>query len=139
MDKEFSINNLVSECKDNPIVSRELDVNLIAESDKKQKKEQNSNMLVKTILERKKKMMDLYDQIYDLCWDLILKENDNRKTDIVFNVLSIANGIPEYDSYECLLLIRNKLWKQNINATIISRTQIFISWKNIVESLFSKT
>jgi hypothetical protein len=55
---------------------------------------------------------------------------DINITDIIFEI-SLANfGIKLYNSLECLYYIQKKLRDNNFDTLIISKSQIFVSWKN---------
>jgi len=104
--------------------------------DNKQKKEKSDpKILVKTIIDRKKKNIELYDEIYSICWNRIIKANEDGKTDLIFRINEKNNIHMEYDPLTCLILIRNKLWKQGLIAKVITNTQLFISWKNLEDAI----
>jgi len=104
--------------------------------DNKQKKEKSDpKILVKTIIDRKKKNIELYDEIYSICWNRIIKANEDGTTDLIFRINEKNNIHMEYDPLTCLILIRNKLWKQGLIAKVITNTQLFISWKNLEDAI----
>ena len=58
-----------------------------------------------------------------------------KLTDVFYAVGDNFFGYKHYNSKKCLEYIQNKLRKKNFETLICSNKQIFISWKNIVNSL----
>jgi hypothetical protein len=78
----------------------------------------------------KKKINDTYENKYNECLMKINNAIDINITDIIFEI-SLANfGIKLYNSLECLYYIQKKLRDNNFDTLIISKSQIFVSWKN---------
>jgi len=83
----------------------------------------------------KNKTKDLYDTKYKECLLKIDNAIDMKLTDVFYAVGDNFFGYKNYNSKKCLEYIQNKLRKKNFETLICSNKQIFISWKNIVNSL----
>ncbi len=83
----------------------------------------------------KTKTKDLYETKYKECLLKIDNAIDMKLTDVFYNVGDNYFGYKNYNSKKCLEYIQNKLRKKNFETLICSNKQIFISWKNIVNSL----
>lgn len=91
----------------------------------------NSNVLMNTIKKKREKKMNFYKQMLRYCHQSINNANDILKTDILFSVPDNTTECLEYDSYECLKFISDKLKEDFIDSVIISNTSMFITWKFI--------
>jgi hypothetical protein len=58
-----------------------------------------------------------------------------KLTDVFFTVGDNFFGYKNYNSKKCLEYIQNKLRKKNFDTLIYSPKQIFVSWKNIINSI----
>ena len=87
--------------------------------------------------EQKEKLRtkDLYETKYRECLNKINDAVDIKLTDTFFTVGDNFFGYKNYNSKKCLEFIQNKLRKKNFETLIYSNKQIFISWKNIINSL----
>ena len=87
--------------------------------------------------EQKEKLRtkDLYETKYRECLNKIDNAVDIKLTDTFFTVGDNFFGYKNYNSKKCLEFIQNKLRKKNFETLIYSNKQIFISWKNIINSL----
>ncbi len=83
----------------------------------------------------KTKTKDLYETKYKECLLKIDNAIDMKLTDVFYIVGDNYFGYKNYNSKKCLEYIQNKLRKKNFETLICSNKQIFISWKNIVNSL----
>lgn len=91
----------------------------------------DSDMLLKNIRKKKEKLNECYNSVYKSCCNSILSADNSGLTDIIYEV---QQDIPEclgYNSANCLNFIREKLKRQRISCLVMTRTKIFISWKNI--------
>lgn len=79
----------------------------------------------------KKKIDDLYEELYKECLIKINNAIELNITDIVYNVGLTYFGYPTYNSYECIKYIDSRLKEKKFLTLIISNRDIFISWKNI--------
>jgi hypothetical protein len=82
-------------------------------------------------INEKKKIDDLYDELYKYCLIKINTAIELNITDIIYNVGLSYFGYLNYNSLECLKYIDIKLKEKNFLTLIISNDGIFISWKNI--------
>jgi hypothetical protein len=76
-------------------------------------------------------VLEVYEEKFKEC---LLKINDGidiNLTDIFFTISKGYFGCKKYESLECLKYIEKKLRKKNFETLIISKTEIFISWKKI--------
>ena len=113
--KDFSVNTLVESNTFKSTISDDYIINKI-----------KSNKIVE-----KKKIDDLYEELYKECLVKINTALELNITDIIFNVGISYFGYPTYNSYECIKFIDTKLKEKKFLTMIISNKDIFISWKNI--------
>ena len=78
---------------------------------------------------------DLYETKYRECLNKINNAIDMKLSDTFFLVGDNFFGYKNYNSKKCLEYIQNKLRKKNFETLIYSPKQIFISWKNIINSV----
>lgn len=78
---------------------------------------------------------DLYETKYRECLNKINDAIDMKLTDVFFTVGDNFFGYKNYNSKKCLDYIQNKLRKKNFDTLITNSKSIFVSWKNIVNSL----
>lgn len=78
---------------------------------------------------------DLYETKYRECLNKINNAIDMKLTDTFFLVGDNFFGYKNYSSKKCLEYIQNKLRKKDFETLIYSPKQIFISWKNIINSI----
>jgi hypothetical protein len=113
--KDFSVNTLVESNTFKSTISDDYIVNKI-----------KSNKI-----NEKKKIDELYNELYRECLVKINTALELNITDIIFNVGLSYFGYPTYNSYECIKIIQEKLKEKKFLTMIISNKDIFISWKNI--------
>ena len=98
----------------------------------------SDDFIVNKIKLNKKNEIAKRDELYETKYkECLLKINDSVElnlTDIIFSVELSYFGYKSYNSFECLNYIQKKLIKNNFLTLIISSKEIFISWKNIIES-----
>ena len=80
------------------------------------------------------KINDLYETKYKECLIKINNAIELNLTDIIFSVGITYFGYQNYNSFECVKHIENKLKDKNFLTLKISLKDIFISWKNIIDS-----
>ncbi len=78
---------------------------------------------------------DLYETKYRECLNKINDAIDMKITYVFFTVGDNFFGYKNYNSKKCLEFIQNKLRKKNFDTLITNNKSIFVSWKNIVNSL----
>jgi hypothetical protein len=83
----------------------------------------------------KNKIKDLYETKYKECLNKIDNAIDMKLTDVFFAVGDSFFGYKNYSAKKCLEYIQSKLRKKNFETLICNNKQIFISWKNVVDSL----
>ena len=83
----------------------------------------------------KLKTKDLYETKYKECLNKIDNAIDMKFTDVFFTVGDNFFGYKNYSSKKCLEYIQNKLRKKNFDTLICTPKQIFVSWKNIINSI----
>lgn len=113
--RDFSVNTLVESNTFKTTISDDYIVNKI-----------KSNKIAE-----KKKIDDLYEELYKECLVKINTALELNITDIIFNVGISYFGYPTYNSYECIKFIETRLKEKNFLTMIVSNKDIFISWKNI--------
>lgn len=84
--------------------------------------------------ERKKKVINEYKKIFNLCLNKIKTANKINKTDMVFEVPKVIFTCPDYDYRECLEKIEISLRELCMDTLILSNDTIFISWYNIKDN-----
>lgn len=82
-------------------------------------------------INEKKKNDDLYEELYKNCLIKINTTIELNMTDIIYNIGLSYFGYINYNSFECLKYIDNKLKEKKFLTLIMSNNDIFISWKNI--------
>lgn len=90
--------------------------------------------LMKSNEKNKKKTLQQYQKIYNLCLNKIDMANIHKMTDIIYNVPKAVFRYPLYDPLECLNYIENNLRALYMDTLILSNSSIFISWANIKEN-----
>lgn len=113
--KDFSVNTIVESNTFKSTISDDYIINKI-----------KTNKMVE-----KKKIDDLYQELYKECLVKINTALESNITDIIFNVGISYFGYPTYNPYECIKFIDTKLKEKKFLTMIISNKEIFISWKNI--------
>ena len=113
--KDFSVNTLIESNTFKSTISDDYIINKI-----------KSNKI-----NEKKKITDLYEELYKECLVKINTAVELNITDIIFNVGISYFGYPTYNSLECIKFIEKKLKDKKFLTMIISNKDIFISWKNI--------
>ena len=112
---EFSVNTLIESNTFKSTISDDYVINKI-----------KSNKI-----NEKKKIDDLYEELYKQCLIKINTAVELNMTDIVYSVGLSYFGYTCYNSFECIKYIETKLKEKKFLTLIISNDNIFISWKNI--------
>ena len=129
MDK-LSINNLFPSNND----FGPLDVYSLFNSKKKNKNNQinfNIDKLINLREDRKKKVLEQYEKVFQRCLNKINLVNSLDKFDIIFQVPKWIYGFNDYTSIECLLHLQSNLIKLHFDTLLISSKSIYISWKDL--------
>ena len=82
-------------------------------------------------INNKKKIDDLYGELYIQCLIKINTAIEINLTEIIYSVELYYFGYSNYNSFECIGYIESKLKEKNFLTMIMSNKDIFISWKNI--------
>lgn len=93
------------------------------------------NKIKNNVKNEKIRTKDLYETKYKECLNKIDNAIDMKMTDVFFTVGDNFFGYKNYSSKKCLEYIQNKLRKKNFDTLIYSPKQIFVSWKNIINSI----
>ena len=93
------------------------------------------NKIKNNVKNEKTRTKDLYETKYKECLNKIDNAIDMKMTDVFFTVGDNFFGYKNYNSKKCLEYIQNKLRKKNFDTLIYSSKQIFVSWKNIINSI----
>jgi hypothetical protein len=80
---------------------------------------------------KRKKLLQQYMAIYNLCCAKIKEANSFAITDIIFEVVNFIPECQEYKPKKCLKFIKKRLNEQLIDTYIISDTKIFITWAKL--------
>ena len=76
-------------------------------------------------------VIEVYEEKFKECLLKINDAIDINITDIFVTVSKGHFGCKKYYSYDCLKYIEDKLRKKKFETLIISKTEIFISWKKL--------
>jgi hypothetical protein len=101
------------------------------EQKKKIKTKIDIDRLVNLREERKKKVIDQYDKVFNMCMSKVKLANEMNKFNIIYEVPEMVFGYFEYKPFECMQHIESKLKEYNFDTRIISNKLIFISWLNL--------
>lgn len=83
-------------------------------------------------INEKKKIDNLFEELYKMCLIKINNAIELNMTDIIYTVGLSYFGYPQYNSFECIKYIETKLKEKKFLTLIISNKDVFISWKNII-------
>jgi hypothetical protein len=89
------------------------------------------NKIKSNKINEKKKIDELYEGLYRECLIKINNAIESNICDIIFSIGISYFGYPTYNSLECIKYIEKKLKDKKFLTLIISKKDIFISWKNI--------
>ena len=89
------------------------------------------NKIKNNKLNDKKKIDDLYEELYKQCLIKINTSVELNMTDTIYTIGLSYFGYSNYSSFECIKYIQTKLNEKKFLTLIISNKDIFISWKNI--------
>ena len=127
MDK-ININNLFPASSDN---FKPLDVeSLFNLNEQKNKKKMNFNVdrLIKLREERKNKVLFQYEKVFGFCLNKITLANNMNKLEVVYDLPEAMYGSFEYNVFDCLMFIDEKLKEMGLETLIINENTIYISW-----------
>lgn len=133
--ERLNINNMFPESKireDKPLDVRSLYYS--TEKRRSKKVEFKVEDITKRWEEKRKKVVQQYKKVYNMCLNAIKNSNKMNKFDIVYEVPIAVYMCPDYSSVECLEYIEEKLKKLYLDTLIINHFSIFISWVNIKEN-----
>ena len=88
-----------------------------------------SNILLEKREKRRREKLNYYNQMLISCHKRIKDADDDQASDIVFTVNESVPECKEYNSLECLEYISDKLRKEDLDTTILTPTNMFITWK----------
>jgi hypothetical protein len=133
----LNIENLFSCENSKPITNGKLDINTLFKKNIITENEVifSSEILLNNIIKKKKKIKETYTIMYKSCCDKIISANAVGITDIIYEIPSTVQKCIDYNSYDCLILIKDKLQEQHMLSTIISPNKIFITWNDIEKKL----
>jgi len=94
-------------------------------------REFDSSVLLKSIYDRRSRLRKNYVIIFNKCCERIKATNNYNLTDIIYELPIVIPECPNFNHRECLEYIRDNLRKQYIDAIIIDKRKIFITWKYI--------
>ena len=84
--------------------------------------------------EKKKKVIYQYKRIFHMCLKKIQLANRMNKYEILYEVPEAIFMYPEYNSYDCLKYIDDRVKKLFMDTCILSNKTIFITWYDIKEN-----
>lgn len=104
--------------------------------DNKRNSKYDSSVLLKETKDNRKKVVEIYNDEFDLCWQAILHaDKSSVKKIVVYTVPVFRPDCIIYNPIVCLQFIQEKLKGCKIGSYIINETNIFISWHNLEKML----
>jgi hypothetical protein len=135
--KNISIETLFpTEDGSKPYIGGKLDIKTLFGNNNKDNFD--SRELLDIVKRRRKKLQECHEDAYKSCIRSIRLINNSALTDMVFTVSSYVPDCVDYNPYICLKYIKKKLGEQFIDTTILSTTEIFITWHNLERRLDNK-
>lgn len=92
------------------------------------------NKIKSNKLNEKNKLNELYETLYKECLIKINTAIELNLTDIVYSVGISYFGFLNYNPFACIKFIEIKLREKNFLTLKITHKDLFISWKNIIDS-----
>ena len=134
MDK-LNVDNLfpsTNKTKNRPLDVYTLYNNRVIQKDKEI--EFSIDSLINFREDKKKRAVEHYERIYEMCLDRIAYANKMSKTDIVYRIPLGIYRCPEFLSKECLRIIETRLRKLYLDTLILDQSSLFISWMNLAQN-----
>jgi len=135
--KNIFSNNSSSQPQESKINIADFSVNTLIESNTF-KENISDDYIINKIKSTKKneivKTTTLYEIKYKECLIKINNAVELNLTDTIYTIGLTYFGYNNYSPYGCLLYIQTKLKNKNFLTSIVSQKDIFISWKNIIDS-----
>ena len=88
--------------------------------------------------ERKKKILEQYDKVFNICLNKINTANNLNKTETIYEVPNGIYGFIDYKPLECVHYIQKKLHDMCLNTLILSENVLYISWTYLEENIKNK-
>lgn len=137
--KHINIENLFGTDTKTSCTNGKLDINtLFKKPDNDVNFEFDSDVLLKGIRQRKKKLKETYANFYKNCCEIITKASDAGMTDLLFEIPNNVIDCIDYSPYDCLIFIKEKLALQCISSHIKSKRKLFITWYELEKKLYKK-
>ena len=95
----------------------------------------NSKDLLENSKKRKYKVISLYEEEYNSCWNKIYESNNYNLNHITYVVPKFNIECELYNSILCMQYIQKKLKFHKIGSTLLNNTKMFITWHNLEELL----
>lgn len=136
--KNIFANNILQGTQQKTININDFSVNTLVESNTFKTSISDDYLINKIKINKKNekdKIIELYEERYKECLIKIDTAVELNMTDVVYGVGLSYFGYPNYSSFECIKYIEKKLKDKKFLTLIISPKDIFISWKNIIDSL----
>lgn len=77
---------------------------------------------------RRKKLVEIHNNMYDRCIKKIHLANSLGRTDLLYTIPFLIRDLPEYNPLECLIYVENRLKSLCFDTYIVNKTTIFITW-----------
>jgi hypothetical protein len=133
--KGFSIETLFpSEDGTRPYANGTLDIDTLFSNNLDNKNEDrkfNSDILLKGITERRKRIRKVHVEMYNLCCSKIQSADSLGLTDIVFELPEYIPECPEFKHRLCIDYISTNLRKESLDTYMIDQRHLFITWKYV--------
>jgi hypothetical protein len=95
----------------------------------------NVNKLVTLREEKKKKIIKVYEKIYNICLNRIDKANTKNATQIIYTFSNAIFGEPDYRKSDCIQYVEKLLKEMKLDVIMLDSNQMYISWVNLGEYL----
>jgi hypothetical protein len=136
---KLNVENLFSSKRGKKLQSKgKLDIKTLFRKQKNEDQSFDSSILLENITKRKKRLDEKYIEIFRLCRDKIIAANSAGITDILYEVPEFVPECQNYNSFESMNLIIEKLNDQQLSCMIINNRMIFISWHDLENKLISR-
>jgi hypothetical protein len=136
--EKLNIENLFSSDGIRPHTNGKIDIEtLFKKNNTNEDFDFDPHMLLSTIKKKRKKMKECYDEIFKSCCDTILSADKSGITDIIYEVPHYVPECSNYNTDDCIKILKNKLNEQKLSCLKLNKTKIFITWSNLEEKLSS--
>lgn len=95
----------------------------------------NVHKLIKVREDRNNRLKEEIKKIFDNCMARIQKVNENGILEVVMTIPKSIYGHPNYESFDAITYIDEKLKGVYMDTEILSDNEIYVSWDNIKQNM----